>query len=183
MLFGEEDVLSVVIQIIVGVGGMEVCDWVFMLMCMYLMWVEKSGYKVKEFNFQEGEVVGIKIVMLEVEGEYVFGYLKGENGIYCLVCVSFYNLQGKCMMFFVLVYVYFLVDDIIEIYINLVDIFFEIFCLGGVGGQNVNKVEIVVCLCYVFLGIIIENFELCLQLVNKEKVMQLFCFQLYEIEF
>lgn len=140
--------MSCVLKINFGVGGMESQDWVLMLMCMYFCYVEINGYKVIMVNLQEGDEVGIKICIIQIEGDYVYGYLKGENGVYCLVCVFFYNVQGKCMIFFVFVFVILLVDDSIEVNILLVCIFWDIFCLGGVGGQNVNKVEFGVCLCY-----------------------------------
>src|SRR5690606_18984451 len=79
MLSDEGDSMSAVLQITAGAGGTESCDWASMLMRMYLMWGEKNGYKIKELNFQEGDVAGIKTVTLEFEGEFAFGYLKGEN--------------------------------------------------------------------------------------------------------
>lgn len=140
--------MDCVLKINCGVGGIESQDWVFMLMCMYMCWVEINGYKVSVVNFQDGDEVGIKMVIMNIEGSFVYGYLKGENGVYCLVCVFFYNVQGKWMIFFVFVFVMLLVDDSIEVIIEFVCMFWDIFCLGGVGGQNVNKVELGVCLCY-----------------------------------
>jgi peptide chain release factor 2 len=81
MLSAEEDQLNAVLQITAGAGGTESCDWAGMLMRMYIMWGEKNGYKVTEQDFQEGDVAGVKTVTLQFEGEFAYGYLKGENGV------------------------------------------------------------------------------------------------------
>ena len=115
MLSKEEDQLSAVIEINPGAGGTESQDWADMLNRMYIMWGEKSGYKVTQIDYQSGDVAGIKSATLELEGPFAYGKLKSEIGVHRLVRISPFDSNQRRHTSFASVFVYPKVDDSIEI--------------------------------------------------------------------
>lgn len=178
----KEDQLPAVLMINSGAGGTESQDWAEMLLRMYNMYADKEGFKTQEIDIQWGEGAGIKQATIEINGDFAYGYLKGESGVHRLVRISPFDSNARRHTSFASVIVYPLIDDSIEIEVNPADLSWDFYRSGGKGGQNVNKVETAVRVTHNPSGIIVECQQSRTQGENREKAIKMLKSRLYEEE-
>ncbi len=177
-----DDVRDAQVEISAGAGGTEAQDWAQMLMRMYTRWAEKRGYTVDLMDVSEGEEAGIKGAVLEIKGQYAYGFLKAESGVHRLVRISPFDAQARRHTSFASVFVYAMVDDEINIEIRDEDIKMDVFRASGAGGQHVNKTSSAVRLTHIPTGLVTSSQAERSQLKNRGHAMKQLKNKLYQLE-
>ena len=182
LLSQPDDFRDAQIEISAGAGGTEAQDWAQMLMRMYTRWAERHGYTVEITDVSEGEEAGIKGAILEIKGEYAYGYLKAESGVHRLVRISPFDSQARRHTSFASVFIYPVVDTDINIEIREEDLKVDVFRASGAGGQHVNKTSSAVRITHLPTGIITASQQQRSQHKNKATAMQMLRNKLYQRE-
>jgi len=182
LLSGPDDARDVQLEIAAGAGGTEAQDWAQMLMRMYTRWAERKGFKVEILDMSEGEEAGIKGAVLEIKGEYAFGFLKAEAGVHRLVRISPFDSQARRHTSFASVFAYPVVDQEINIEIRDEDIKMDVFRASGAGGQHVNKTSSAVRLTHLPSGIVVASQQERSQHKNIQTAMKMLKNRLYNLE-
>lgn len=177
-----DDVRDAQLEISAGAGGTEAQDWAQMIMRMYTRWAERRGYTVDILDLSEGEEAGIKGAVLEIKGQYAYGFLKAESGVHRLVRISPFDSQARRHTSFASVFVYPVVNDEINIEIRDEDIKMDVFRASGAGGQHVNKTSSAVRLTHIPTGVVTSSQQERSQMKNRQHAMKMLKNKLYQIE-
>jgi peptide chain release factor 2 len=179
---GDYDNRNAMLALHAGAGGTESQDWANMLLRMYLRWAERHDYEAEALDVSPGEEAGIKSAIVEIKGDYAFGYLKGEHGVHRLVRLSPFDADHARHTSFVLVEVLPEAEEAVDIKINPEDLRIDTFRSSGPGGQHMQKTSSAVRITHLPTGLVASCQGQRSQHQNKEAALKVLYSRLLELD-
>ena len=179
---GDYDSRNAMLALHAGAGGTESQDWANMLLRMYLRWAERHDYEAEVLDVSPGEEAGIKSAIVEIKGDYVYGYLKSEHGVHRLVRLSPFDADHARHTSFVLVEILPEAEEAVDVKINPEDLRIDTFRSSGPGGQHMQKTSSAVRITHLPTGLVATCQGQRSQHQNKEAALKVLYSRLLELD-